>query len=402
MSASKTILLLVSLALASASHAGFFQDYLIDPEDGMLDGSRYLSEVPQGFLPVPVIITEPAVGYGFGLAGVFFNESEEQKKQRLSLIQETGKAILPSNITVAGLAATENGTKGAGLGHLGFWKQDTLRYRGFLVLPDANLDFYSIGSFELPKGIEFNLKGPAVINELTARIPGTNFFAGAQQVYRKVDLSLTNADNLAPFDSPDLNNRFQDFLDEHAQADVVTSALGAVFEYDSRDNPFNPESGYNISGRYQWFNESVGSDIEFDSFTTQALGYWHLPASLLLGLRAEYEGLNQQGDGWLPPYVYPFVSLRGAPAVQYQGNRVATVEAELDWKIDNRWKVGVFAGTGRTADSFADLNDADNINTYGTGFRYLIARRYGFMMGIDIARGPDDTAFYIQAGSTWR
>ncbi len=26
----------------------FFQDYMIDPEDGMLDGSRYLSEVAGG------------------------------------------------------------------------------------------------------------------------------------------------------------------------------------------------------------------------------------------------------------------------------------------------------------------------------------------------------------------
>jgi hypothetical protein len=36
------------------------------------------------------------------------------------------------------------------------------------------------------------------------------------------------------------------------------------------------------------------------------------------------------------------------------------------------------------------------------GFRYLIARRLGIYMGIDIARGPEETAFYIQAGSAWR
>jgi hypothetical protein len=37
----------------------------------------------------------------------------------------------------------------------------------------------------------------------------------------------------------------------------------------------------------------------------------------------------------------------------------------------------------------------------GVGFRYLIAKRYGFAMGADIARGPEETAFYIQAGSAW-
>ncbi|MCP5165732.1 MAG: hypothetical protein H6988_10495 [Pseudomonadales bacterium] len=52
--------------------------------------------------------------------------------------------------------------------------------------------------------------------------------------------------------------------------------------------------------------------------------------------------------------------------------------------------------------NFDDLGDADNVDSYGTGFRYLITRRYGLVMGVDAARGPDETAFYIQAGATWR
>ena len=77
------MLAVVTGLMAGAAQADFFQDYMIDPEDGMLDGSRYLSEVPQGFLPIPMVITEPAVGAGLGMGAVFFHESEEQKKQRL-------------------------------------------------------------------------------------------------------------------------------------------------------------------------------------------------------------------------------------------------------------------------------------------------------------------------------
>jgi len=32
----------------------------------------------------------------------------------------------------------------------------------------------------------------------------------------------------------------------------------------------------------------------------------------------------------------------------------------------------------------------------------LMARRLGIYMGLDIARGPEETAIYIQAGSAWR
>ncbi|MCG8440114.1 MAG: hypothetical protein MI751_18695 [Pseudomonadales bacterium] len=46
----------------------------------MLDSSRFLSELPMSFMPVPVVITEPAVGNGLGIVGVFFHESDEQKR----------------------------------------------------------------------------------------------------------------------------------------------------------------------------------------------------------------------------------------------------------------------------------------------------------------------------------
>ena len=60
---------------ASPVSADFFRDYMIDPEDGMLDSSRFLSELPMSFMPVPVVITEPAVGNGLGIVGVFFHEN---------------------------------------------------------------------------------------------------------------------------------------------------------------------------------------------------------------------------------------------------------------------------------------------------------------------------------------
>jgi hypothetical protein len=36
-----------------------------DPEDGQFDLSYFL-ENPRGFLPIPIVVTEPAIGYGGG------------------------------------------------------------------------------------------------------------------------------------------------------------------------------------------------------------------------------------------------------------------------------------------------------------------------------------------------
>ncbi len=47
----------------------------IDQIDGHLDMGEYLAE--NLGLPVPILITEPAVGYGGGFTGIFLCESED-------------------------------------------------------------------------------------------------------------------------------------------------------------------------------------------------------------------------------------------------------------------------------------------------------------------------------------
>ena len=52
-----------------------------DADDGKLDLSEWLLD-HKGFLPVPIIITEPAVGYGAGVALAFFRESLRDTAER--------------------------------------------------------------------------------------------------------------------------------------------------------------------------------------------------------------------------------------------------------------------------------------------------------------------------------
>jgi hypothetical protein len=41
------------------------------------------------------------------------------------------------------------------------------------------------------------------------------------------------------------------------------------------------------------------------------------------------------------------------------------------------------------------------VSAGGAGFRYLIARRYGLHVGMDVAGGADDTVFYVIFGNAW-
>ncbi len=96
------------LASPMAQAINFF-----DPIDGQLDMGEYLAENAYGFLPVPIVITEPAVGYGLGFTGVFLHESDEQREKRRKLAETSldgGAQLLTPAITAIGGFATENGT----------------------------------------------------------------------------------------------------------------------------------------------------------------------------------------------------------------------------------------------------------------------------------------------------
>jgi hypothetical protein len=45
--------------------------------------------------------------------------------------------------------------------------------------------------------------------------------------------------------------------------------------------------------------------------------------------------------------------------------------------------------------------DAEAVTAGGVGVRYFIARKLGMHIGVDVARGPEDTVVYLQVGSAW-
>ena len=97
----------------------------------------------------------------------------------------------------------------------------------------------------------------------------------------------------------------------------------------------------------------------------------------------------------------PFIKLRGIPALRYQDDVAVMGEVEARWQFLSRWSILGFVGSGRVAESFSDLDIATSRSTFGAGFRYLIARKFGLHTGMDIARGPEKTYLYIQIGSAW-
>jgi len=331
----------------------------------------------KGFLPVPVIITEPAVGYGAGLFALFFRQSIREAAANAKGRME------PPDIFVVGGFATQNGTwLGAGGGMVSF-DDHRYRWRGGIARLSANLDFFGLGG-NLPAAIAYNADGWASIQQGMVRLGDSDAWLVARWNYF------------------DLKNRFDIESDAGRGGSIVrsskSSGLGASLEFDSRDNIFTPSSGWKGGVDLTYYDPDWGSDTRFR--TTRAYGFVYSPITktVVLGGRVD----TQAANGDVPFYLLPFVSLRGVPALRLQDRRTAVIESEVRWNVLPRWAVIGFAGAGRAWGTSASFSDGTDTRAGGFGFRYELARRLGMYAGIDFAWSTQDRAFYIQVGSPWR
>lgn len=372
--------LLALLSSPGIVFAASFLDNFVDPVDGKLDASRWLSQ-KSGFLPVPLIISEPAVGYGAGLALAFLHDPADGESQPND---PNAMLHLPPSISVGVAAYTENDSWLAGGGHIASWKKDTVRYTGLAGYADLNLKFYGVAEDVNPDDLAlgFNIKGFFLLQELVFRVGQSNIFVGGRYTYLTSDIAFTS---------------FDDILDAPAiEFDSSTGGLGVIAKYDTRDNIVSPNSGQYAKLEPMFYDEALGGDFNYSKTKLSHYSYWPL-SSVVLGVRLE--GDLSHGD--VPFYDAPYIEMRGIPALRYQGEDVLLAEVEARWDIDFRWSLVGFAGHGWTADSIGGIRGGEQATAGGIGFRYLGARRYGLRMGLDIARGPEDTVVYLAVGSNW-
>jgi len=358
----------VELVTTAAESSNFYD------ESGQFDVSRYLSQV-YGFLPVPILITEPAIGYGGGLSLMYLHDKLAGKKSA------SGRNLPPS---VSGIiaAGTENGTYIFGAFHAGYWLEDTLRTVTFLGYPNINVNMYSKN-----RPIELKIKGPILYQSFKARIQESNFFLGASYMYAGADISL---------DDPVLDTLFGN--------EVSIASLNAIAEYDSRDSTMSPDEGMMLNAQARFFNEAFGGDFNYNALSAQTLFYNTIASEWHVDLRLQAETVEADKA---PAYLYPFVMMRGIPAMRYQGEHTALAEVQLAYEFNPRWRGLVFGGVGKAFGEqilapSVSFSDAPKRYSGGVGFRYLIASKFGLRMGIDLAQSENDSALYIQFGTAWK
>jgi hypothetical protein len=341
-----------------------------DPEDGRFDVSGFL-DTAHGFMPLLVPITEPALGYGAVAAAVFISGGTLGEGQR-------------PNIATVGALRTDNGTRGWFGAHLGTWWDGRVRTTVALADVDLNLEFFGFGGDRVSDaGLRYSVKGKGGVLGGSYKIGDSDLWIGMRYAAVHTTVAFDELSSSLPGVSP-------------SDSSLRLGALTPSITLDKRDNFFTPTHGWYVDLSVPVFRDAFGSDRNFETLNLTAMWFRPLGERLFLSMRGS---AKDSSDG-TPFFLRPYVSLRGVQALRFQGGQAAEVEAEVRWRLKSRFSVVGFAGYGvARASIVTDLEGS--VTSGGAGFRYLIARRYGLHLGLDVAGSADDTAIYVIFGNAW-
>ncbi|UCF69225.1 MAG: BamA/TamA family outer membrane protein [Acidobacteriota bacterium] len=339
-----------------------------------------------GILPIPVFITEPAIGEGFGIVLALFHPTKDGA-QHETLQATTPKAISDTRSeqkpppVVSGVfgAYTSNGTWAAGIGHLNNFRRDTIRYAGALAAADVSSEFYVGGN---PFG--FRLEGYLTYQDLRFRLGRSKVFLGG---------SLMFLDAINAFDV-DLGG---DVPATILESDFQNAGLAVQLMYEGRDSLTMPSRGQLFAFGLWRYDEALGGDFDYWNTTLKALSFHPLHERFVLGLRLDVTAI----DGDPPFFGYPWVKLRGIPALRYQDELVGAFELEGRYQVAERWSLLGFVGAGFTSGDLTFSDEDADIDNFGVGARFMALRSQNVWVGLDFAKGPEDWAWYIQLNHPW-
>jgi hypothetical protein len=377
----------VALALTAPVAAARAQDTATKAgrDEGDKGAATKLAAGESDFLPIPIFITEPAIGAGFGAALGYFHPRKDEQAATSSLPAMTAGSTAhlddgqkrPPDISGIAGAYTENGTWLVGVGHFASWRRDRIRYAGAVVYSNVNATFYLLG-----RPLDFELKGGFLYQDIKLRIGSSRYFVGGKLSY----IDATSRFKL------DLGPGFDVKL-----GDTRDAGLAAQLYYEGRDNIFTPNRGQLFEGLVWRYDTALGGDYEYWKVGLKFTSFHPFGDRFVLGWRVDLDAVA--GD---PPFWgFPWIIMRGVPAMRYQNERAAVTEVEGRWNIFDRWAVVGFAGIGAVAGDDPLFETKSDILAGGVGARYLFKPEMGLWVGVDLAHGPETSALYIQVGHAW-
>lgn len=301
----------------------------------------------------------------------------------------------PSNITTAALYSTQNQARFVVAPSV-YFGQDRKHWSSSLDFKIWPSQFYGIGEDpQFEKGEISPKKGEAEDPDLAGILYHNNLF------------SFTNLYEVSTNGKfwYGVENRFhthniawtrQGLLEGNGFGQMdgydggITSGLGAVASYDTRDNINSAHTGALVKWTSRIYGQFLGSDYEYNEHKLDARVYLPIPGGRTLAMRTYHWG--QFGD--VPFYMLASTDgkseLRGVPIGYYQDKQLSSYQMEfrsapLPWRLGYR----VFGDLSQVRPDINQFHDAKYHYTYGVGLRWALnpERRFNVRIELPIVDG---------------
>jgi len=322
------------------------------------------------FVAVPIPVSYPTLGEGLVAgAAYFYPQTEEQEKRQ------------PASVTALAGMYTNNDSKALGLVQQNYWKNNSWRFTGAVGAADLRLSLITPDQSINGQTVDWRIDGKFLSTKLSRRLAG-NWYAG-------VTTRVIDANQSIEFSVP--TDSF------NVGSDVRSVGIGASIEFDTRDNPLNSYTGryFNVDALFN--DEAVGSESTYQSYNAAFRSYHSLTDSLVLA----WEVQSCSRHGFAPLWDACRVMLRGFAATDYLGGVSASGQAEVRWRLNERWGLVGFAGQGYVGSSFNGIKEHEPIPSYGAGLRFSVLKSKRINLRLDYARSTDSEAVYVSVGEAF-
>jgi hypothetical protein len=354
------------------------QYLLTTPGDVADDLEKRLDEEGTGsreMIVAPLPSRDPVLGWTLAVPAVVFYRPPSSKPN-------DGTWISGVSVFYA-----ENESWGAGAFHRMSVGDDRWRITSAVVYGDVNYDYFGIGE-DADRSISLNQSISLIMAEALSQVY-PDFFVGLRGSYMRSEVGLNIPPDALPpgLELPDLGVKF----------DLTTLSPRAV--YDTRDTEFYPTKGTYLDGKIDIGRESLGSDRNYELYQLRVNGYRSISESTVLATRVAVEYVSGDAPFFRFPAFGSKGDLRGYQAGSYRDRFLFAAQAEFRYRFRPRIGAVMFAGLGTVAPGWAEWGKS--LTSIGAGVRWVVAAENNVSLRIDVARGRDDTEFYIGFGEAF-
>ena len=260
------------------------------------------------WLLVPMVSSDPKLGTSLGALAAYLHKFDP---------------VSSASMFGAGGTYTSTHSKIGAMFARTYFGKDHHRLTVFAGGGQINNDYEDFLGTGFPLSSEDHLKAFAV--RYLYRGYG-DWFIGAQAISTNYQIVATDA----------LGG---EFLNAIGLTGFDSVALGALLQYDSRDDQNSPSRGWFLDANNLAYREGLGGSVSFDSYRLKLQYYWPHGAGHVLASR-----LNNQWTEDAPLAGYASIKLRGYTMGQYLGQYMSSFELDERLRFGERWGATLYAG----------------------------------------------------------